>query len=244
MNRTGRIGLVNRINTHRGIAPAAVQSAPRTPSGVKSGRRPRRRGRPRASDAKDLDARIVSFATQTFYAKGYGAASMAMVARAARVSRTTLYARFPNKAELFRAIVEAQIATIENPFNQSVGGDLTLEAQLFTYADRMLGVSLHGDARQLNRLIYSEYDRFPELGRTARARSAIGVQQVAACLREAEARHGRKLRDPEGAAEVFIMMLKGWYLEAMLTKRTVKDADRKAWAKKVATMFVASRSDW
>jgi TetR/AcrR family transcriptional repressor of mexJK operon len=229
---------------HRAVAPAAAKSALRESSGVKSGRQSQRRGRPKVSDAKELDARIVSFATQTFYAKGYGAASMAMVARAARVSRTTLYARFPNKAELFRAIVETQIATIENPFSQSVAGDLTLEARLFTYADRMLGVSLHGDTRQLNRLIYSEYDRFPELGRTARARSTIGVRQVAACLRESEAAHGRKLRNPEGAAEVFIMMLKGWYLEAMLTKRVVKDAERKAWAKKVATMFLASRADW
>jgi TetR/AcrR family transcriptional repressor of mexJK operon len=217
------------------------------PSTAKSSvivRQPRRSGRPKAADAKELDARMISGGTQTFYAKGYGATSMVAVARAARVSRTTLYARFPNKAALFRAIVEAQIARIDNPFRQSVGSGITLEARLFAYADRMLSVSLHGDIREFNRLIYSEYDRFPELGEAARARSEIGVREVAACIRKFDDKQGRVSRDPEGAAEAYLMMLRGWYLEAMLTKRVVKDAERKAWAKKITALFVASRAAW
>ena len=73
---------------------------------------PRRpRGRPRAEDLEALEARLLATARQAFVMSGYGAASMNAIAKTAAVSKNTLYARFPSKAALFRAIVEQQIAS-------------------------------------------------------------------------------------------------------------------------------------
>ena len=60
---------------------------------------PRRpRGRPKTEDLAALEARLILVGRQLFYRHGYGATAMSAVAEAARVSKTTLYARFPSKA--------------------------------------------------------------------------------------------------------------------------------------------------
>lgn len=46
-----------------------------------------------------------------FLRDGYAATSIEAVAREARVAKRTFYARFPDKAALFRAVVERLIAT-------------------------------------------------------------------------------------------------------------------------------------
>lgn len=206
---------------------------------------PRPRGRPKAEDIEALEARIILVALQTFVANGYGATSIAAIARAARVSKNTLYARFPSKAELFRAIIDEQVATVDFPAGQDRGpGGTSLEATLRAYAEHMLRASLAGDILQVNRLIYSESGRFPELGEAASARMQVGVQQVAAHIREAAARDAIACRDPEAAAEVYIMTLKGWYGDVMLTNREVSGPEIDAAVAKILRVFLAGRPHW
>lgn len=205
---------------------------------------PRPRGRPRSEDLEELEARLVRAARQCFIAKGYGATSMTEVAKAAGVSKKTLYARFPTKAELFRAILDAQIRDTGGALRPRGPRPKTLEAMLRTYAEHMLKESLHGDILALNRLIYSEAGRFPELGDAAWARGRLGVQQVAEHIREYSALEGLPCRDPETAAEMFIDLQRGWYSSAMLRSRPVTLAEIKAWTRDMLKLFLASRPSW
>src|SRR5207302_7333635 len=111
---------------------------------------PRPRGRPRSEDLAELEARLVLVARQTFIANGYGATSMTEVARAARISKTTLYARFASKADLFRAIIDEQIHRAGLALGQ-VGrpNSRTLKGALRHYAEHMTRVSLSGDILQV-----------------------------------------------------------------------------------------------
>jgi AcrR family transcriptional regulator len=208
----------------------------------RAARRPR--GRPRSEDLEELEARLVRAARQCFIANGYGATSMTEVAKAAHVSKKTLYARFPSKAELFRAILDEQIKDSGGGLRPRGPKPKTLEAILRANAEHMLRESLFSDILQLNRLIYSEAGRFPELGDAAWARGRLGVQQVAEQIRDYAALEGIPCRDPETAAEMFIDLQRGWYSSAMLRSRPVTLAEVKAWTRDMARLFVASRASW
>jgi AcrR family transcriptional regulator len=206
---------------------------------------PRRpRGRPRAEDLHALEARLIEVARRCFIANGYGATSMAEVARAARVSKTTLYSRFPSKADLFRAIIDAQI--------QDTDGDLairgpkprTLESMLRGYAEHVLMASLRDEILQLNRLIYAEAGRFPELGEAAWERGQVGVEQVSRQIRQYALLEGAPCRDPDHVADMFIATLRGWYSGLMLRPDRVSAAEVKAWTRKTIAALLAGRAEW
>src|SRR5207302_8177611 len=103
---------------------------------------------------------------------------------------------------------------------------------------------LSGDILQVNRLIYSEAARFPELGEAAWRRSRIGVRQVADLIEEYSAKEGVACREPLAAAEVYIMMLRGWYHDVLLKNRPVSDADLTATIDRFLKVLLAGRSGW
>ncbi|WP_334141471.1 TetR/AcrR family transcriptional regulator [Rhabdothermincola sp.] len=88
-----------------------------------------RPGRPRSEEA---DAAIFDAARTLFAELGYGAVSIEQVAARAGVARSTIYRRFPNKAELVMAALEATM-----PVEPLVPDTGTLEGDLF-----QLGISL------------------------------------------------------------------------------------------------------
>jgi len=74
-----------------------MASTPTTGDQVSSKRRP---------GAPDKRARVTDAAVQVFLANGFDRTSMDMVAAQAGVSKTTIYAHYPDKVALFRAVVE------------------------------------------------------------------------------------------------------------------------------------------
>lgn len=206
---------------------------------------PRRpRGRPRAEDLHELETRLIRVGLQCFTTAGYGATSMSEVARAARVSKGTLYARFATKADLFRAILEAQIRATGGVVRLRGPRPKSLEAALRSYAELTLQESLSAEIVALNRLIYSEAGRFPELGEAAWARNQVGVRQVCDYIRDFAAADDVPCRDPQRAAELFITLLHGWYGRALLRARPVTPAEVRAWTDGMLQNFLAGRSAW
>src|ERR1700691_6653615 len=63
---------------------------------------------PQAADDSAKRRQIVEGARAVFLTQGFDAASMSDIARAAGVSKGTLYVYFANKEELFQAIVEQE----------------------------------------------------------------------------------------------------------------------------------------
>ena len=207
---------------------------------------PRRpRGRPKAEDVEALEARLVAVARQAFVLNGYGATSINAIAKSARVSKNTLYARFPSKAALFQVIVARQIASVAEELGPTSGEPAeSLEDKLRTYANVALRRSLSREVLEINRLITSESYQFPELGEAARARFLIGVQHVARFIEVCAERDRIPCRNPAAAAEVFLYSLSGWYASVMIANRPVTDRERTAWIDSAITIFLASRFAW
>ena len=207
---------------------------------------PRRpRGRPKLHDIAAIDRLLIDVALREFLKSGYGATSMARIVKAAGISKTTLYSRFASKGELFRAIMRGQVDGLAERAEQSLHlSEIGLEAGLKSYANHMLKMSLEGDLLEVNRLIYSESSRFPELGLAAAERSQLGVGQVADFIRECAAADDIPCSDPVAIAEAFIFMLRGWYVDVMLTNRPVSAAVRRKWVDRAVRSLIAGRKEW
>jgi AcrR family transcriptional regulator len=207
---------------------------------------PRRpRGRPKLEDVAQIESRLLDVALQEFLAHGYGGTSLTRIVKAAGISKTTLYTRFASKDELFSATVHRQIQKLAAASAlRSRRGPPDLAGGLKTYGNRILEISLEGDLLQVNRLIYSESGRFPELGRAAAERSEHGVADVATFIAKCAEADGIPCRDPHLVAETFISMLRGWYVDKFLTNRPVAARQRQRWVDAAVDLLLAGRASW
>jgi AcrR family transcriptional regulator len=205
----------------------------------------RARGRPRLDDVAAIDRKLLAVALRQFISKGYGATSMSSIAVAAHVSKTTLYARYTSKEQMFHAITRQQIDRFSTAAAlRSDVAPLDLERGLKSYAQRTLEVGLKGDILEINRLIFGEANRFPELAAAAAERTRLGIEQIAQFIRECAVRDGIACRDPDAIAEVFILTLRGWYLNVMLANDKVPEPVRERFVECAVHALISARKDW
>lgn len=205
----------------------------------------RGRGRPKRSQAADIEKELLQIALEEFLECGYGGASMSNIVRKAGISKTTMYSRFASKEELFHAIIARQIEILSpGDLLTPPDGRYTLEEGLTNYAQQMLSHNLKGELLGVNRLMYSEAHRFPELGAAATHRNRSGIQRVARFIRQCADADGIPCQNPEAVAEMFLASLRGWYVTALQSNRRVTARQREAWAAQTVRMLLASRSIW
>jgi AcrR family transcriptional regulator len=128
---------------------------------------PRPRGRPKSEDTAAIGVRILEVAGARFLAEGYSALAMEAVAADAKVSKPTLYARYPDKPHLFRAVL---VQRSERWKKQSVLEELplrgTLRQRLERYATVVLDLLLESEVGAFMHIVTAEAPRFPEVALT------------------------------------------------------------------------------
>jgi AcrR family transcriptional regulator len=148
---------------------------------------------------------IVEGARSIFLQQGFDAASMSEIARAAGVSKGTLYVYFENKEQLFEAIVHEEcLVHAERAFdldhdNHDVEGTLT-----------RLGVSMieflcRPDKASTLRTVIAIADRMPEIGKVFyETGPAVGIAKLADYLRAQTKTGVLAVDDAEIAAAQFL----------------------------------------
>lgn len=205
----------------------------------------RRRGRPTTDEVADIEKLLLSIALQEFLEHGYGGASISRMVRKAGVSKTTLYSRFASKEAMFHAIVERQIEQLSPAELLNSGkGPIELREGLRRYACHMLNESMKGELLGVNRLMYAESHRFPELGKAATRRTQLGISRIAAFIDECAKREGFQCRDSRAVAELFILAIRGWYIDVMISNRRVTAKHRAAWVDQCLHVLMSSSSNW
>lgn len=114
-------------------------------------------------------------ASEVFLREGYAAASVDDIARAARVSKATLYSYFPDKNLMFQAVLDATMATAFRaaPFHTEASFPARpgLEQMLRRFGDWLLDPVV----LQLHRITLAEAGRFPDLARSYRMQRDAAV---------------------------------------------------------------------
>jgi TetR/AcrR family transcriptional regulator, mexJK operon transcriptional repressor len=230
---------------------SSVRTAPAAPTvsadSSSAAAPPRRgRGRLRLEDVRELESQLIAAAREAFMTHGYGATSMAALARSAGVSKTTLYAKFPTKAALFRAIIDQQLEEAYGAVDAAVdeAPESSLASSLRHLAEQTLLHASQPENQALNRLIDWEAPRFPELAEVAQGRLKLSIGHIAGYIRDFAARDAIPCRDPEGAAELFNFTVRGLYHEIRMGVRSAAPDEIRARVAKIVEAFLASRSLW
>ena len=160
---------------------------------------------PQAGDDSGKRRQIVAGARSIFLAQGFDAASMNDIARAAGVSKGTLYVYFDNKEQLFEAIVReeclvhAETAFVLDPADHDVEKRLK---RLGT--DYVQFLCQPGKASAL-RTVIAIADRMPEIGRIFyETGPALGIEKLAAYLQAQTEAGVLAVDDCEVAAAQFL----------------------------------------
>ncbi|CUH40590.1 putative HTH-type transcriptional regulator YvdT [Jannaschia seosinensis] len=108
---------------------------------------------------------VLEGARQVFLADGYEGASVDAIARAAGVSKATLYSYFADKRLLFMEVAKAECSLQIEEANAMLSDDSDPREVLSVAAERMLSFFLSEFGQSIFRMCVAESDRFPELGR-------------------------------------------------------------------------------
>jgi TetR/AcrR family transcriptional repressor of mexJK operon len=153
---------------------------------------------------------VIEAAGALFIAQGYGAVSMDAIARAAGVSKATLYAHFASKDKLFATIIseacEQHVAMGGLPpdLSDDLAGALTALGQ------RTLRFLLEPERLAIHRVVIAESMRFPELGRAFYEGGPVFFRKAFNAWLVAQDTAGRlAVPDPAMASDQFIGMLRG-----------------------------------
>lgn len=169
---------------------------------------------------------LIEGAYRVFMEHGFEGASVDEIARAAGASKATLYSYFPDKRQLFEAVVQSrcsQQGAVMCSGNPGGPIEATLRQMAHTFASFLYSPS----AQEMFRVCIAEAGRFPDLGR---AFYEAGPAQARARLVEffkgAAERGELVIDDPTIAAEQFVALCKaGGFLRALLGARPASEAE-------------------
>lgn len=156
---------------------------------------------------------IMEGARQVFLSSGFDGASMNDVARAAGVSKGTLYAYFNSKEELFEAIIRAEKVHSAERMCAFLPDYNDPRAMLTDLGIRLMTRMVEPGTLALSRVVIAAAEKFPNIGRAFfDAGPLYGNQRLAARLRELEQAGLVSVPDPERSAwHFFDLCLSGGY---------------------------------
>jgi len=147
---------------------------------------------------------VLAGARDVFLRDGYEGASVDQIAKAAGVSKATLYSYFPDKRILFLEVAKTECQRQADHAMAEMETSRPPRHVLTKAATHMLGFFLSDFGQQVYRTIVAEAGRFPELGRDFYTSVHMKVRQTMQdYFREAIARGELQIDDVELAAEQF-----------------------------------------
>lgn len=154
-------------------------------------------------------AQVLDGARDIFLRDGFEAASVDEIARAAGVSKATLYSYFPDKRLLFMEVAKIECrrqaeATLELLDNEAPVAEVLTQA-----AERITAFTLSEFGQRIFRICLSEADRFPGLGREFYdSGPRLARDRLVAFLQSAVTRGALQIDDLELAADQFVQLCK------------------------------------
>ncbi|MGW4896459.1 TetR/AcrR family transcriptional regulator [Kitasatospora sp. NPDC004240] len=162
----------------------------------------------------DKRSAILEAAVKVFTREGYAQAGIDAIAAAAGVAKPTVYNHFGDKENLFRVVMRDGAERTSNRIVAALaslpddGEDL--EGELERVAHRVVECQLSDEGWALQRLLYSEAARLPDLYDQVVARGSSPVLDVLGGRLSGLANRGHlELDDPAVAAAQFIALVSG-----------------------------------
>jgi TetR/AcrR family transcriptional regulator, mexJK operon transcriptional repressor len=188
--------------------------------------------------------RVVAAASKLFLDEGYGATGMDAIAKAADVSKATLYSYYDDKSALFAEVMSRMC--------EEVGGPLQMEVLIGgSPEDTLRAIALYGlrrilatVRRQFLQRVVAESREFPELGKKFWENGPGRVQGVLTLyLEDAKRRRRLRVHDPARDAARLVGQITGLYLLPLLAgiRNPPSEAEIRRDVDEIVGEFVGSR---
>ncbi len=152
---------------------------------------------------------VLDGARTVFLSDGFEGANVDDIARAAGVSKATLYSYFPDKRLLFMEVVTTECRNMADRTLELIDQSNPPREVLTTAARQFVPFLLSDFAQSCFRICMAERDRFPELGRTFYANGPeMGRDRLVEYMKRAAERGELAIDDFDMAAEQFSELCK------------------------------------
>lgn len=161
------------------------------------------------ADAHDHDKRrqIIGGAREVFRAKGYEGAAMDAIAKAAGVSKGTLYVYFANKDELFETLITEERRALADALERLKPQGETFRENLRQFAIDFCGLLTAEGHMSAIRMVIGAVEKFPQVGAMFFSYGAEhGVTRLSEVFGRAVEQKLIKPCDPTKAAQHFIAL--------------------------------------
>lgn len=169
---------------------------------------------------KRSQEKIIGAAEAAFLQRGFLGTSMDAVAELAGVSKQTVYSNFGSKEALFLRVVHdmtgdaAEKLSEDNP---TIEYPASIETYFYAASVAQLSVVMTPRLMRLRRMVISEVDRFPELGRALhRTGPGPSIDKFSRAIDHYQALGALKPGDPLTAAKHYNWLLMGEPLNAAM----------------------------
>ncbi|MEP9355198.1 TetR/AcrR family transcriptional regulator [Xanthobacter sp. KR7-65] len=164
---------------------------------------------------KRLD--IIDGARRVFFRKGFDGASMDEIARAAAVSKATIYVYFQSKADLFGALVQADRRKSAERLFEFDETDSDVASLLHRIGVTFLTMMIRPDHIRLVRMVIGVAEKFPAVGETFfEAGPCHGGRRLADLLRRQTELGRLDVDDCEAAAFEFLNLCNGKLVKGLM----------------------------
>jgi len=152
---------------------------------------------------------VVNGAKEVFLAQGFEGASMDEIARAAGVSKATLYSYFPDKKAMYMAVARTKYFHQIEVAQAEMDSDLPVEACLRFAAQKLVFESLTPFSRDVFRLAAGEAARFPDIARECYEAGPAAIKKaILPVLEDGVTKGELTIENLDFAAEQFMELCK------------------------------------
>lgn len=150
---------------------------------------------------------VLAGARDVFLAQGFEGASVDDIARAAGVSKATLYSYFPDKRLMFLEVARAECARQCIVAESKINPNIHLTEALTIAATTLVDFFTSDFYLRMYRVVVAESERFPELGQQFyETGPMLGRERITDYLTGAEARGEIRIADKALASDLFTEM--------------------------------------
>ena len=174
---------------------------------------------------------VLEGAREVFMADGFEGASVDNIAKAAGVSKATLYSYFPDKRLLFTEVARCECLRQSNHATTDIDMSAPAAQVLRAAANHMIGFFTSKFGQQMFRICVAETDRFPEVGQEFYKSGPQLVRDTLVQFFEQAIEKGEfEIDDLDLAAHQFVELCKSVIFPRMIfgvqTEFTQKEIDR------------------
>ncbi len=185
---------------------------------------------------------VLAGARDVFMQVGFEGASVDEIAKAAQVSKATLYSYFPDKRLLFMEVAKIECRRQADQALDTIDTNAPVAEVLHNIALQMVGFFTSDFGQRIFRICVGEADRFPEIGREFyQSGPALARDRIAEYLRCAHEQGQLNIPDFEFAAEQFAELCKTDLFPRMVfsVDNSFTDAEKERVITGAVDMFMA-----